>query len=70
MGVGFFGWLFVGIMIVVAAVFAVGFLLAWRAKKKGQTQPEQERITENVADLNDRFNRARYMDKDENEAHE
>ena len=31
-------------------------------KKKGKTETRDD--TENVVDLNDRFNRARYMDED------
>ena len=60
---GFFGWLLVGFLIVVAALAAIGLLMAHRAKKRGEAEPSSN-VTENVADVNDRFNRARYMSKD------
>lgn len=41
----------------------------WRENMKKMVEQKQEdaqqRVTENAADLNDRFNRARYMDKDD-----
>ena len=49
---------------VVAALGVVGGILVWRARKKGETSEPSDRVTENVADLNDRFNRARYQDQD------
>ena len=60
---GFFGKLFVGFLIVVAVLGVVVLLMAHRAKKRGEAEPSSN-VTENVADLNDRFNRARYMSKD------
>ena len=48
----------------VAALGVVGGILVWRARKKGETSIPLGRVTENVADLNDRFNRARYQDQD------
>ncbi len=60
---GFFGKLFVGFLIVVAVLGVVGLLMAHRAKKRGEAEPSSN-VTENVADVNDRFNRARYMSKD------
>ncbi len=60
---GFFGKLFVGLLIVVAVLGVVGLLMAHRAKKRGEAEPSSN-VTENVADVNDRFNRARYMSKD------
>ncbi len=60
---GFFGKLFLGFLIVVVIVAFVGFLMTLRAKKRGEAEKPTD-PTENVADLNDRFNRARYMDKD------
>ncbi len=48
----------------VALLGGIGFILERRAKRRGE-QPEAERSeTENVANLNDRFNRARYMNED------
>ncbi len=66
---GFLGKLFIGILAVAAVLAAVGFWMARRAKKKGEDFPEQEEVLSektvgNVQDLNDRFNRARYMDED------
>ena len=60
---GFFGKLFVGFLIVVAVLGVVGLLMAHRAKKRGEAEPSSN-VTENIADVNDRFNRARYMSKD------
>ena len=60
---GFFGKLFLGFLVVVLLGILIGLILFLRAKKKG-TLAAQKDPTENVADLNDRFNRARYMDKD------
>ena len=51
-------------LVVVAALGVVGGVMVWRAKKKGEAADPREGVTENVADLNDRFNRARYQDKD------
>ncbi|MBR5257801.1 MAG: hypothetical protein IKT23_08460 [Clostridia bacterium] len=56
-------WIFLAVF---AALGAVGLVLArLRAKKglKGDGLPDHG--VENVADLNDGFNRARYMDRDE-----
>ena len=62
---GFFGKLLLGFFIVVVVLALIGFFMNLRAKKRGETV-ERKDPTENVADLNDRFNRARYMDKDGN----
>jgi uncharacterized membrane protein (DUF106 family) len=62
---GFFGKLFLGFLIVVVVLAIIGFFMSMRAKKRGETE-EMKDPSENVADLNDRFNRARYMDKDGN----
>lgn len=35
-----------------------------REKQSGEETEKAKSVTENVADLNDRFNRARYMDQD------
>lgn len=44
---------------VIAVLGIVGIVML---KKKGKTEMRDD--TENVVDLNDRFNRARYMDED------
>lgn len=44
---------------VIAVLGIVGIVML---KKKGKTETRDD--TENVVDLNDRFNRARYMDRD------
>ena len=49
---------------IVAVLGVVGGVLVWRRKKNGETVEPREGVTENVADLNDRFNRARYQEKD------
>ena len=58
-------WPFIG---VVAVLGVVGLVQLKTAKKGNGKQNEEsvlpERIVENVNDLNDRFNRARYQDKD------
>ena len=51
-------------LIIVAVLGAVGGVIAWCAKKKGKAMGPREGTAENVADLNDRFNRARYQDQD------
>ena len=72
---GFIGKLFVGFLALVAVLGIVGFvLIRVRAAREGvsRQQAEEEllpkKADENVADLRDRFNRARYMDKDGGEA--
>lgn len=65
---GFFGGLFFGFLAVVLVLAILGFFLQRRDKKTGQLSPEEDplsqRTVSNVADLNDDFNRARYMDQD------
>lgn len=46
-----------------AVMGLVGFVLTRIAKKRGENT-DMPGVTENVADLRDRFNRARYMDED------
>ena len=72
---GFIGKLFVGFLALVAVLGIVGFvLIRSRAAREGvsREQAEEEllpkKTDENVADLRDRFNRARYMDRDGGEA--
>ena len=57
---------FMLIFLIVIAV--LGIIGIWMLKRnKGGSGREHSRSdTENVADLNDRFNRARYMDQDGN----
>ena len=49
---------------VVALLGVIGGIIVWRRKKNGEADGLQRDTTENVADLNDRFNRARYQDED------
>ena len=53
------GRMFVAFLAVVAALGVVGVIML---KKRGKTETRDD--TENVADLNDLFNRARYMERD------
>ena len=65
---GFFGQLFIVFITVVVLLGIVGWAMAKRkAAKKGASADDQvlsEKTVKNVLDLNDRFNRARYMDED------
>ena len=65
---GFFGKLFIGFLAVVAVLAIIGFFQKRRDAKKGLLSPEEEvlsqKTVDNVLDLNDHFNRARYQDKD------
>ena len=61
---GFVGWLFAGFLAFFAALGGIGFLQKKRAAGKKDKEPLSDRDVENVLDLNDRFNRARYMDHD------
>ena len=65
-----FGKLFVGFLIVFAVLAIIGL---WQKKrnaakasagKPGGKDPLEEKSVENVADLNDLFNRARGVDQD------
>lgn len=51
-------------IVAVAALGVVGGILIWRRKINGEADGLRKGVTENVADLNDRFNRARYQDRD------
>ena len=51
-------------LIIVAVLACIGGIVVWRKKKRGEGDGLREEVTENVADLNDRFNRARYQDED------
>lgn len=69
---GFFGKLFFGFLAVVAVLGIIGFILAKRKAAREGTEYDlreeaevlPEKVVDNVFDLNDRFNRARYMDED------
>jgi hypothetical protein len=67
---GFFGQLFIVFITAVVLLGIVGWAVARRnaAKKVAsaddQDQVLSEKTVNNVSDLNDRFNRARYMDED------
>ena len=65
---GFFGKLFFGFLAVVLVLAILGFFLKRRDAKNGIDSGEEEVLSQkavsNVADLNDDFNRARYMDQD------
>ena len=58
------GSLVLGLLMAVAGLAVVGGIIVWSARKKGEAVDMREGVTENVADLNDRFNRARYQDED------
>ena len=62
---GFIGMLFLGFIAVVVILGVVGLLLRKRngAEKSGEEVLSQK-IVDNVNDLNDQFNRARYMVRD------
>ena len=67
---GFFGKLFFGFLAAVVLLAILGFFLVRRDKKMNPSAREEdpallsERAVGNVQDLNDRFNRPRYMDQD------
>ncbi len=65
---GFFGKLFFGFLAVVLVLAILGFFLKRKdAKQSGASGREDvlsQKTVSNVADLNDDFNRARYMDQD------
>ena len=63
-GIDFMVMTVIVFLLVVAVLGVIGGVIVWRAKKKGEAVDSREGVTENVADLNDRFNRARYQDKD------
>ena len=65
---GFFGKLFFGFLALVLVLAILGFFLKRRdAKTNGPSDEEEvlsQKVVSNVTDLNDIFNRARYMDQD------
>ena len=70
--IGFFGKLLIGFFAVFAVLGIVGLVMRLRAAKKGTPANDAEddeiipmKTLENVQSINDRFNRARYMQEDE-----
>ena len=69
--IGFFGKLIIGFLAIVAVLGIIGLVMRKRAAKKGApVEDESDEIIpmktlENVQNVNDRFNRARYMSEDE-----
>lgn len=67
---GFFGQLFIVFITAVVLLGIVGWAVARRnSAKKGASADDQDQVlsektVNNVLDVNDRFNRARYMDED------
>ena len=57
---------FMLIFIIVVAVLGIIGIWMLKRNKGGDGRNTSRSDTENVADLNDRFNRARYMDQDGN----
>ena len=64
-------WILIGILGLVALLAVIGWFQRKRNAAQGAAGPAgqedgalSEKTVENVHDLNDRFNRARYMDKD------
>ena len=60
------GRFLIGFFAVVAILGIIGIWMLKRKKAGGAGTDETKSVTENIADLNDRFNRARYMDQDGN----
>ena len=65
MQIAVLGRILLVLLITVAVLGVVGWMQSKRAAKRGDATETREE-TENVADLRDRFNRARYMDMDGN----
>jgi len=66
---GFFGKLFFGFLAAVLVLAIVGFFLKRRDAKTGRVSPDEDEVlsqktVDNVNDLADCFNRARYQDQD------
>ena len=60
------GRFMLGFLIVVAVLGIIGIWMQKRKKAGGSDTKSSRSDTENAADLNDRFNRARYMGQDGN----
>ena len=64
-------WIMIGLICLVALLGLIGFIMAKRRAAKGEADPSgepevlSEKTVNNVFDLRDRFNRARYMNKDD-----
>lgn len=65
---GFFGILLTACLAVLVVFGIVGLIIFLVSRKKGEPETPTKSVTENVADLNDHFNRARYQDKDGDQA--
>ena len=63
---GFLGMLFLGFLAVVVILGIIGLVMRRRRSGEHPDTDEAlpEKVVENVNDLNDTFNRARYMDQD------
>ena len=65
---GFFGILFLSFLAVFILLGLLGFWMQKRRAGKAPSAEEDEALSEetvdNIQNLNDRFNRARYMDED------
>ena len=62
---GFFGKLFFGFLLLVAVLALIGYLQTRRSPAdKAEDEVLSQKTVDNVLDLNDHFNRARYQDKD------
>lgn len=59
-----FGWMLFGSLVMLTAFVVTGIITCFVAKQKSAAADRDD--TENVVDLNDRFNRARYMEEDGN----
>ncbi|MBO4916078.1 MAG: hypothetical protein J5449_12850 [Oscillospiraceae bacterium] len=59
-----FGWMLFGSLVILTAFVVTGIITCFVAKQKPAAADRDD--TENVVDLNDRFNRARYMEEDGN----
>ena len=64
MQIAVFGRIALVLIALVALLGGIGFILERRAKRRGEQTETERSETENVANLNDRFNRARYMNED------
>lgn len=67
-------WIIIGLICLIALMGLIGFIITKRRAAKGEKDPSgqpaevlPERTVNNVFDLRDRFNRARYMNRDDNE---
>ncbi|MCR5611060.1 MAG: hypothetical protein K6F68_04425 [Clostridiales bacterium] len=61
---GFFGILLIAALALIFVLGLAGLIIFLVSRKKGEPETPTKSVTENVADLNDQFNRARYQDRD------